>query len=73
MGRGKHIKKPATEHEGMVNEFIPEAERWADSWVPNYNSRDGRNFWTQLFLSKMNDLTIAAGLRVPFGEEKANA
>ena len=71
MGRGKAIKKPATGHEEMINEFIPEAERYADRVFPDWNQyTTGRGDWSFAFLWKMNELTIAAGLRVPFGEER---
>ena len=74
MGRGKHIKKPATDHEEMINEFIPEAERYADYCIADWfkDPSKERNLWSRIFLDRMNDLTIAAGLRVPFGKEEAN-
>ena len=70
MGRGKAIKKPATGHEEMINVFIPIAERYANHCVPDWGSyQKGRYDWSRVFLNKMNELTIAAGLRVPFGKE----
>lgn len=61
------LKLPPEDHEGRVNAFIPEAERWADDVVPDWKKYSaGRGEWSNAFLWKMNELTIAAGLRVPF-------
>jgi len=46
-------------------EFVPEAERFANSVVPDYRMyTKGRDDWSRVFIDRMNELTIAAGLRV---------
>lgn len=55
-----------------VDALIPEAARYVDTalnvntWVggPGRNSLE----WSRVFMDKMNELTIAAGLRVSFDE-----
>ncbi len=69
MPKGKIIRKAVTEQEIKVDAFIPFGERFADLVLPDWRSTRGRNMWSRIFLDKMNILTIAAGLRVPFGKE----
>ena len=69
MPKGKISRKAVTEQEIKVDAFIPFRERFADLVLPDWRSTRGRNMWSRIFLDKMNILTIAAGLRVPFGKE----
>ncbi|HDZ25169.1 hypothetical protein LCGC14_1462950 [marine sediment metagenome] len=64
-----------TDHEELIDQYIPEAERYANVIIPGWREYQvGRGDWSLVFLEKMNELTIAAGLRVPFGKEgKADA
>ena len=63
-------RKIKTDHEEAIDQFIPTAEMYADDLVPNVNAyQKGRDDWSRLFISRMNQCTIAAGLRVPFGKE----
>lgn len=64
------------EHELRINSFIPNAKWHADHTVFRsgevngikrlYSVEEYRARWSQAYLAKMNELTMAAGLRVPF-------
>jgi len=59
-----------TDHEEEIDKYIPQAERYADSHLLNCQPANWyRNRWSRIFLDRMNDLTIAAGLRVPFEKD----
>ena len=51
-------------HEEAVNEFIPVAEAYANKHVKPSKTQK----WTRTYMDKMNELTIAAGLRVHIDE-----
>jgi len=57
------IKGP--EHEKRVNAFIARAEAYAYETVPGGNRPLNREEWNRVYHSKMDELTIQAGLRVP--------
>ncbi|HEA65414.1 MAG TPA: hypothetical protein ENI07_01130 [Desulfobacterales bacterium] len=59
-----------TDHEEAIDQFIPEAEKYADAIIPGWREyQAGRGDWSLVFLDRMNELTIAAGLRVPFEKD----
>ena len=64
---GDHYTNNKTQHELEVNQCIPLASKYANSVVPDWKLNDKRRTdWNTVYLSKMKQLTIAAGLRVPF-------
>jgi len=56
-----------TEQEEKVNAFIPEAAAFAEEAVPEWEViKGGARHWNRAYLLRINELTIAAGVRVPF-------
>jgi hypothetical protein len=54
-------------YEEMINEFIPTAVIFADRAIKQskYKNRESFCFaWNKVYYAKMNELTIATGLRV---------
>jgi len=63
--------RPKTKHEKAVDAHIPLAVRYADKQVAGvraWSSDEQKARWGRIFSKKMNQLTIAAGLRVDFGK-----
>jgi len=56
-------------NEGAINDLIPEAERFANFTVPDCRMyTKGRDDWSCVFIDKMNELAIAAGLRIGYDD-----
>jgi len=64
--------KVDTKNISKIDALIPEAERYADIELNLFSTRSaaGRltREWSRIFLDRMNELTIAAGLRVSFDD-----
>ena len=59
-GQHGYILNPVPE----IDQYIPEAERYADKVVAASKIKGGKEVWDQLYHEEMNRLTHEAGLRV---------